>query len=334
MKLAARPRRASSAALPAARPRPAAWPAEILAVGVRPSWPCRRRARRPARRRTGRNRPTAPAGRSPCAAACALMSAFSSKVVPVSSGSGRPSSRGRLALQAERRDQIGDLAQLAGIVAGDDDLLPSRRCIMEPPDSAARRIPANCRRDRGNRSSGRRSAIRSRLRWRCPSPAAAPSSHRSRPRTRESRDGPAARAVRRHRQRAGRRRTSVASGLKSSSTPVAAAEEDVPAVDACDGSRPEHVAIECLGRSQIGDVERGFEDGRGLHRPPCQVVTPTAIFCSATSSRDALLGQRHQRGELLFLENGSPSAVPWISTMPPLPVMTKLASVSADESST
>ena len=32
-------------------------------------------------------------------------------------------------------------------------------------------------------------------------------------------------------------------------------------------------------------------------------------------------------------EKGSPSAVPWISTMPPLPVMTKLASVSAGESS-
>ena len=30
---------------------------------------------------------------------------------------------------------------------------------------------------------------------------------------------------------------------------------------------------------------------------------------------------------------GSPSAVPWISTMPPVPVMTKLASVPADESS-
>ena len=47
---------------------------------------------------------------------------------------------------------------------------------------------------------------------------------------------------------------------------------------------------------------------------------------------DALLGQPISAANSSS-ENGAPSAVPWISTMPPLPVMTKLASVPAEESS-
>ena len=59
---------------------------------VRPSAPSRCRARRRAHRPRGRNRRRTPAARAACAAACALMRAFAAKVVPVSSGSGRPSS--------------------------------------------------------------------------------------------------------------------------------------------------------------------------------------------------------------------------------------------------
>src|SRR5690606_32680456 len=54
----------------------------------------------------------------------------------------------------------------------------------------------------------------------------------------------------------------------------------------------------------------------------------TAVCCRITSSS---IPWRARRMSSLKLsgENGLPSAVPWTSTMPPLPVMTKLASVSA-----
>ena len=47
---------------------------------------------------------------------------------------------------------------------------------------------------------------------------------------------------------------------------------------------------------------------------------------------DAFAREREQRQELLLAERVF-SAVAWISTMLPAPVMTKLASVSASESS-
>ena len=81
--------------------------AEVAAVRRRPSRRYRRPARRRAHRRRARNRRPAPAGPTPSAAACALMRAFSTKVVPVSSGSGRPSS------PAETRSSPNGVEQLA-----------------------------------------------------------------------------------------------------------------------------------------------------------------------------------------------------------------------------
>lgn len=49
------------------------------------------------------------------------MAAFSSKVVPVSSGSEKFRLRRRFGGETERPDQIGDFGDLALIVAGDDD---------------------------------------------------------------------------------------------------------------------------------------------------------------------------------------------------------------------
>ena len=58
----------------------------------------------------------------------------------------------------------------------------------------------------------------------------------------------------------------------------------------------------------------------------------TAFFCRSTSCATPALARR-RRFRNSSSENGLPSAVPWTSTMPPEPVMTKLASVSAAESS-
>ena len=58
----------------------------------------------------------------------------------------------------------------------------------------------------------------------------------------------------------------------------------------------------------------------------------TVFFCRSTSCATPALARR-RRLRNSSSENGLPSAVPWTSTMPPEPVMTKLASVSAAESS-
>ena len=88
----------------------------------RPSAPNRCRARRRAPRPT-RPESSASAGRPVAAAAArAFSSALPMKVVSVSSGSGRSELGRRDHLDAVGRQQLGDLARLAGIVAGDDEL--------------------------------------------------------------------------------------------------------------------------------------------------------------------------------------------------------------------
>ena len=91
--------------------------------------------------------------RAPRAAASAFSSALATKVSPVSSGSGRPSSADRDDGDGERPQQFADLAHLAGIVAGKDQPVagePSRhppavrqaspsarRCKVDQLDDAA-----------------------------------------------------------------------------------------------------------------------------------------------------------------------------------------------------
>src|SRR6185437_7821024 len=55
-------------------------------------------------------------------------------------------------------------------------------------------------------------------------------------------------------------------------------------------------------------------------------------FCKATNSVVPLRARRSSSANCSSLK-GAPSAVPWISTIPPAPVSTKLESVSAVESS-
>ncbi len=62
------------------------------------------------------------------------------------------------------------------------------------------------------------------------------------------------------------------------------------------------------------------------------MVTNTASFCRSTSRPMPARASARRLAKSSSLK-GVRSAVPWISTMPPEPVMTKLASVSAAESS-
>ena len=76
---------------------------------------------------------------------------------------------------------------------------------------------------------------------------------------------------------------------------------------------------------EIAAIDDGLENpGRAHHA--------IAAFCLATSSPMPFLASARSSASVAS-EKGSPSAVPWISTMPPDPVITKLASVPAEESS-
>ena len=105
---------------PAARPRPSAWRARNPSP-VRPSAPNRCRARRRAHRPRGRNRRRARQARTHPPRRCAFRIAFASNVVPVSSGSARPSSAADFTAIPNGAEQIDDLAHLARIVARHDD---------------------------------------------------------------------------------------------------------------------------------------------------------------------------------------------------------------------
>ncbi len=84
------------------------------------SAPRRRPARRRARRRTGPSRRRSPRRPRRAAAWRALASAFSTKVACGSSASSMPSAPWRDELDAERREQRGELGELAGVVGGED----------------------------------------------------------------------------------------------------------------------------------------------------------------------------------------------------------------------
>src|SRR5882672_7090747 len=61
--------------------------------------------------------------------------------------------------------------------------------------------------------------------------------------------------------------------------------------------------------------------------------SPSAAFCLAMSSAIPRFASA-SRASICAVEKGSPSAVPWISTKPPDPVITTFMSVSQPESST
>ena len=259
--------------LPAARPRCAAWPCRSRACrpASRPSWRCRRRARRRARRRT-RPESSDSAGRPVALAAAKRLDVgvfLEGRAGLVRFG--QAEFLRRLRLEAERRHQVGEFAQLALIVARHDDL-PVRRVVrITNPRFVVRRIRSNCRTGRGNRSSGRRSAIRNRLRWRCPF-----GSSRAFQRvdlvgaSRQSRDGPGRRVPcgGTGSRASGGGGLRVASALKSSSTPAPQRKKTCRPSTLAIRSSPSTSRVERLGRVEIGDVERRFEDGGGLHAPP------------------------------------------------------------------
>src|SRR5262245_23439494 len=78
-----------------------------------------------------------------------------------------------------------------------------------------------------------------------------------------------ARAVRRHGMpRIGSRRYFGGSRVEQQEHALPAAEEDVAPFHLADLGEAETVAVECLGRGEIGHVERGFEHRGGSHAAP------------------------------------------------------------------
>ena len=146
-------------------------------------------------------------------------------------------------------------------------------------------------------------------------------------------------AVRRYGQVSRQRRLQCLFGLEEKQYAVAAPEKCVAFADFPDRNESQYVAIELDRLGDITNLERGFKDagcahGRGLlaiwSRP--RSYQATAIFCKDTRR------SMPPRASFIRLpnsssENGAPSAVPWISTTPPLPAITKLLSVSATVSS-
>ena len=106
---------------------------------ARPISPNRCRAPRRARRRKARNRRRAQASPEACAAARAFSTALSRKVDPVSSGSSRPSAAAPSGVEAEGPQQLVDLAQLAGVVGGDDEAARKAPALACASDLAAQR---------------------------------------------------------------------------------------------------------------------------------------------------------------------------------------------------
>ena len=85
--------------------------------------------------------------------------------------------------------------------------------------------------------------------------------------------------------------------------------------------------------TELAGIMRGDDQPvAGLQTEIRAHQSASASFCRATSS-PMPLPARSISAMSSSRENGAPSAVPWISTNVPEPVMTKLASVSASESS-
>src|SRR5580704_5050090 len=93
---------------------------------------------------------------------------------------------------------------------------------------------------------------------------------------------------------------------------------------------------ETAGDRTTDDRRRRTDDGRlsrvFICHPSAVVRHPTAIFCKSTSLATPLRASANSAANCSS-ENGVFSAVAWISTILPVPVRTKLASVSACESS-
>ena len=89
--------------------------------------------------------------------------------------------------------------------------------------------------------------------------------------------------------------------------------------------KPDDVFVEGPHRVDVAAIENGLQNPRRAHQA-------MACFCMSTSSPMPFLASARSSPSVAS-EKGSPSAVPWISTMPPDPVITKLASVPAEESS-
>src|SRR6185312_3785974 len=89
--------------------------------------------------------------------------------------------------------------------------------------------------------------------------------------------------------------------------------------------------LDAIGREQHGElVELAGIVGGDQQLPGHQ--RPSAVRCCRVNSAMPARARSSMRANSES-SNGAPSAVAWISTIPPLPVITKLASVSAVESS-
>src|SRR5262245_51460876 len=135
------------------------------------------------------------------------------------------------------------------------------------------------------------------------------------------------RAMRRHREGGIGAPLGGCGGIEQQNGARTAMEEDVTAGLLGYPLEAEEVAIKALGRLKVLGVEDALENLGGRRHGHA-----TARSCRATSSAIPLRANRRS-SKKLSSENGAPSAVPWISTMPPSPVRTKFASVPAPLSS-
>ncbi len=264
----------------------------------------------------------------------------------------RPRRRGRDATSPASRSGV-HLAEGDVVAVGHEDrvvaeaVLPARRPDEPAVDLAAEQVGAAVGEGEGEdrdevrlRCSGRRDAERLELlldaahgRWRnpCPGRPSAPSRRRAR------RQAPRPRAPNRRRARAGRRRSrrrrAFSAAFSSKVTPVSsgsgrpsspAETTDIPI------GRDQRLDLAELARVVGGDHQPFAAFERARHQGDRQRI---ASFCSSTSWPMPPLASARSAWSSSSV-NGAPSAVPWISTMPPDPVMTKLASVSASLSST
>ena len=212
-------------------PRCAAWQAGNRGCrpASRPNWRYRRPAGRRAHRRT-RPESSDSAGKPVAsAAALALISAFSSKVVPVSSGSARPNSLAERSVSPNGDDQVGEFPELAGIVAGHDDRPGAQQRGHQPRpdrrfgefDRIARRVAEI------DRAAAVRPSKSASMATPCASSAASPGVDLRAAGGKAQMPG-AVRAMRRHRQRrTGRRRHRGGVGVEQQQHALAAAEEDM-----------------------------------------------------------------------------------------------------------
>src|SRR5262245_66400341 len=153
-------------------------------------------------------------------------------------------------------------------------------------------------------------------------------------------------AVGRHGQRLWRGRHSGGIRIEDQQHLIAHAIEQMPQLRLTEGREPEDLAVKGLRRGEVLGVEHGLENAGRDHatqpsgdRASFPLLSKgrgrayaTVSFCSWTNSAMPFLASAISWSKP-SCEKATVAAVPCTSTIPPEPVITKLASASALESS-